>query len=405
MFECMANPDLFKGYKIKIYPTEEQKVFLNRQIELFRYVYNWALGKEEEQYTLYKNGLVKKSFLEVLDLYTLFRDERKEKPWLCEIPTHTAKEAIRNMIRGYKKFFKKASGRPKFKTKKNAKKSFQVRNEPNAFYFDGEYLRISGLKFGDKILCKNHNIPKEGVRYYRCTITFDGFNYWLSLNVERDDSRLIEQRDDVDDTYQDESIGIDIGFRKLAQLSTGQTYYHPDIHVLERRKRLQQSRLAKMRNRRIKAALKAKTKLEEIPISKNEEKLQYQYYKTRSRINNIHYSNYHKITTEIANLYPKRIVLEDINWRNLRRRKNGARSNIKWTPIHLFKEFLTYKCKDRGIEVVLADKFFPSTKKCSNCGNKYNIGSSETYKCPICGFIIDRDLNAAINLSRYGDNL
>lgn len=400
MFDCISNPDLFKGYKIKLYPTEEQKLFLNRQIELFRYVYNWAIQKEKEQYNDYINGQTSKSFLGVLDLYSLLRDERNSHEWLKEIPTHTAKEAIRNALSAFNKFFKKICRFPKFKSKKTAKKSFQVRNESNAFYFDGKYLRISGLKFGDKILCKTHNIPiGENVRYYRCTISFDGYNYWLSLNTEKDTSYLKE----VETEYSHTSIGIDIGFRKLAQLSTGQAYYHPDMHILERRKRLQQSRLSKMRNKRIKESIKARTKLEEIPVSANEKKLQYQYYKTRTRIKNIHLSNYHKITTEIANMYPDRIVMEDLNLKGLRSRKNKASTNMSSTPLYLVREFLTYKCKDRGIELIFADKFFPSTKLCSGCGSKYNIGSSKIYRCPSCGLVIDRDINASINLSRYGN--
>ena len=399
MFDCIANPELFKGYKIKLYPTDEQKTFLNRQIELFRWVYNWAVNKENLQYKKYKNNEVNKPFLYVLDLYNLLKEERQKYDWLKEISSHTAKEAIRNALNAFNKFFKKVCGYPKFKSKKTSKLSFQVRNEPNAFYFDGEYLRISGLPFGDKILCKNHNIPSDkDTRYYKCTITFDGYNYWLSLNVERNMSYLKEQNGST--KYANESIGIDIGFRKMAQLSTGETYYHPDIHILEKRKRQQQRRLAKMRNKRVKAAIQAKTKLEDIPVSNNEKKLQYKYYLTRNRINNIHRSNYHKVTTEIANMYPKCIVLEDLQLKNLRSKKN-KRSGMGNSPLYLFRDYLTYKCKDRGIELVFADKFFPSTKLCSNCGSKYNIGSEKIYKCPTCGLKIDRDMNAAINLSRY----
>ena len=401
MFDCIDNPELFKGYKIKLYPTEDQKIFLNRQIELFRWVYNWVIGVETDRYKMYKNGEIKeKPFLGVLDLYSLLIEERKKKEWLKDINTHTAKEAIRNALIAYKKFFSGCCRYPKFKSKKTAKKSFQVRNEANAFYFDNGYVRISGLPFGDKILCKNNPIPKgDGIRYYRCTITFDGYNYWLSLNVERDTSYLKEIDEPTE--YSEESIGIDIGYRKLAQLSTGKTYYHPDIHVLERRKRHQQSRLSKMRNNRVKAAKQAKTKLEDIPISNNEEKLMYKYYLTRQRINNIHLYNYHKVTTEIANMYPKRIVIEDLKLKNLRSKKKKCKG-IKQTPLYLFRDFLTYKCRDRGIELVFADKFFPSTKMCSNCGSSYKIGSEKVYKCRNCGLIIDRDMNAAINLSRYG---
>lgn len=400
MFDCIANPEKFKGYKIKLYPTETQKVFLNRQIELFRWVYNWVIEKESSQYMKFKNGEATKGFLGILDLFSLLKEEREKIDWLGEIPTHTAKEAIRNALNAFNKFFKKVCRYPKYKSKKTAKKSFQVRNEPNAFYFDGEYVRISGLPFGDKILCKHHDIPTgENIRYYRCTITFDGYNYWLSLNVEKDTSNLYMSNEATG--CEEESIGIDVGFRKLAQLSNGKIYYHPDVHVLVKRKQRQQRRLAKMRNKRAKLAKQARTKLDDVPISNNEKKLHYEYYKTRNRINNIHHSNYHKITTEIANMYPKRIVIEDLNLKGLRSKKNKRRSGMFRTPLYLFREFIIYKCKDRNIELVLADRYFPSTKLCSNCGSKYNIGGDKIYRCPYCNFEIDRDLNAAINLSRY----
>ena len=400
MFDCLADLSKLKGFKIKLYPTEEQKEFLNRQIALFRWVYNWTIDEEKLAYTQFKETGEGPRFINLIALMSKFSALQKseEYSWLKGINTHTAKEAMRNALHAFDCFFAKKSRFPKYKSKKKSNKYFQVRNESNAFYFDGEYVRISGLPFGDKILCKNHPIPKgESVRYYRCTIKFDGYNYWLSLNTEVDRDYLKEHSPTE---YSDTSIGIDVGYRTMAQLSTGQSYYHPNIYVLEKRKRRQQKRLAKMRNNRVNKAKQARTKLDNVPLTANEEKLQYQYYKTRTRIKNIknYYSN--KVSKEIANMFPKRIVMENLRVKNLIRQKHIARLSRE-ISLYRLRTQIEYKCKDRGIEFVLADSHYPSTKLCSRCGSKYNPGNSKIYKCPSCGLIIDRDLNAAINLSRY----
>ena len=400
MFDCIADPSKFKGFKIKLYPTDEQKEFLDKQISLFRWVYNWTIEQEKNVYKHFLETGEGPKFVYIIELAKKFSDMQKseEYSWLRDINTHTAKEAMRNALRAFDDFFAKRCRFPKFKSKRKSVKYFQVRNEANAFYFDGEYVRISGLPFGDKILCKNHSIPRgENVRYYRCTIKFDGYHYWLSLNTDVDKSYL---KDHEPTEYSDISIGIDVGYRTMAQLSTGQSYDHPDLYVLEKRKRKQQRRLAKMRNTRLRKAKQARTKLDNIPLTTNEEKLQYQYYKTRTKIANIKNSYAHKVTKEIADMYPKRIVMENLKIKNLIKQRNTAKL-LYGTLLYRLRVQLEYKCKDRGIEFVLADPFFPSTKLCSKCGSKYDPGNSKTYKCPNCGLVIDRDLNAAINLSRY----
>lgn len=398
MFDCLADPSNLKGFKIKLYPTEAQKEFFNKQISLFRWVYNWTIEQEKNAYDHFKETGEGPKFIYVIQLYEKFTAMQKSKgyEWLKDINSHTAKEAIRNALRAFNDFFAKRCRFPKFKSKKKSNKYFQVRNESNAFYFDGDYVRIPGLPFGDKVLCKNHPIPRNS-RYYRCTIKFDGYNYWLSVNAEVDKSNL---KIHEPTKYNDISIGIDVGYRTMAQLSTGQSYYHPNMHVLEKRKRKQQRRLAKMRNERLRKAKQARTKLENIPLTANEEKLQYQYYKTRTRIANIKKSYSNKVSKEIVDMYPKRIVMEHLQIKNLIKKKHIAKI-LYGTLLYKLRTQIEYKCKDRGIEFVLADRFFPSTKLCSGCGSKYDPGGSKIYRCPKCGLIIDRDLNAAINLSRY----
>lgn len=385
-----ANSEKLRGFKIKIYPTEDQKIFLNKQIELSRWVYNWALEEENKEFE--KTG----KYIALKDLIERFDLVYAAESWLNENIAKRSCEIVLNHVdHAYKSFFKGFTKHPKFKSKKYSKKSFEVRNESNAFYFKGTKVRISGLPFGDMIECKNNPIPKgidDDVLYYRITITFDGYCYWLSLNTEVDKSYLKNHKPT---NYENDIIGIDVGIRKTAVLSNGKEYTlpHRKLKILNNRCRKLKSRIAKMSNARTKHNM-------DIP-SKNEEKLRFKEYQTRNRIYNIKHSFAHEMTTEIANMYPKKIVMEDLSIKTLKKMKHFAKSNPG--ILYDIRVMMKYKCEDRGIEFELADKSFPSSQICSQCGyRKTNIGSKKIFICDCCGLRIDRDLNAAINLSRYG---
>ena len=313
--------------------------------------------------------------------------------WLHDgIQKRTCEIVLRHVDHAFKSFFNGYTRHPKFKSKKYSKQSFEVRNEPNAFYFKGTKVRISGLPFGDMIECKNHIIPtseESSIRYYRCTITFDGVYYWLSVNTEVDKSYL-KNHDETE--YTGKTIGIDLGIRKLAVLSTGQVYKLPvkKINKLVKRNNRQHRRLSKMKNARTK---------HNISPSKNEERLRFEEYKTRKRIQNIKHTFIHQMTTEIANMYPDKIVMEDLSVSTLKKMPWFSKNNPG--VFYDIRTIMKYKCEDRGIEFVLANCNFPSSQICSRCGNMIPKSSSEIVKCKHCGLVIDRDLNAAINLSKY----
>lgn len=375
----------YRRYRIEIFPSDYQKPIIQRTIGLYRYVYNWGIIRCKEDY---KNGqkVILKS-----DLFKKFSEARNSSEFLGMIDLHTGRCALKALFEAYRRFFKKIAGYPRFKTKKHTSKSFQVRNDPNAFYFRDNYVKIPGIE--GMVYCKNHNIPKG--QYYAPTVLFDGYRYWLFVSVKYEDI--------TPDTslLTDESIGIDLGFRKTMQLSNGMSYTYPDLHKLERRKRKLQRNLDKRRAARVRESIRTKTKYEDLPISKNEEKIKYQFYKTQQRMNNIRNSFAHQSTTEIVNLYPKRIVVEDLNIQGIL----GIKAMRKMHDGVAFTRLLhnlKYKCEERRIEFVKAPRFFASSQICSNCGEKHKVGSKETFVCPYCGFTIDRDLNAAINLSRVG---
>lgn len=356
---------------------------------MFRYVYNWALGEEIKSYNE-GNG-----FIGLIDLQKKFGKYRNQTEWLKEIPLNTGREAIRNLINAYDHYFKGHNGFPKFKSKKVVRKSFQVRNEQFAFRFYEDSVRISGLPVHETVKCGHHNMPTDkDAKFHKPTIIFDGYNYWLSVSVEIDtDNEQIE--------LNDYSLGIDIGLRTSLQLSSGESYNLPDNSKLEKRKRRQQSRLDKMRMKRLEESKRTKTKFDDIPMTKNEQKLRYEFYKTNQRMFNRTNSATHLYTKRIVEKLPKRIVVEDLDVEKMIQGSYIGRF-IKPSGFARMLHQLEYKSKERGIEFVKADRFFPSSQICSSCGNRHKQGPSKIYKCPVCGLVIDRDLNAAINLSQYG---
>lgn len=380
-----------RGYKIKLYPSESQKEILNEHINLFRYAYNWALNESIE---FYKEN---KSYIGKTELMKRFSIMRNNNEWMQKLPLHSGRLAIEHLDFAYKKFFKGLAHFPVYKSKKYSKKCVHYRNESYAFNFTEDSVRISGFARNERILCKTHNIPPSKSGYYNCTITFDGINYWLSVNVENVDINP----DYYTDKLTDESIGIDLGIRKFAQLSNGMAYHHPKkLKVLDKRQRKEQSRLIKMRNTRLDIANKAKIKLEDVPLTKNEQKLKIKNMKTKLKQKNIRNSFIHQTTTEIVKLLPERIVIEDLNVSEFKRQKINNRDAIAHSMWYKFRECLSYKCYERNINLVVADRSFPLSQLCSRCGFRKKTSYRE-FICPNCGLRIDRDLNASINLSMY----
>lgn len=381
-----------RGFKIKLYPTDEQKKIFLMHMNLFRYVYNWGL-EQSQKYYMENNEYIGKA-----NLQKLLSEYRNKTPWMQDLPLHSARLALDHLDFAYKKFFSHEARFPKFKSRKTCVQKVHYRNESYAFNIDSNSVRISGFGRGERILCKSHNIPDPIYSgYYNCTVTFDGIDFWLSVNTEIDTSAL------ECNNLIDESIGIDLGIRKFAQLSNGIVYQRPKIlNTIDKRIRKQQSRLSKMRNRRYKTSKQTRTKFEDIPCTKNELKLKDQNIKLRIRRKNITRSFLHQTTTEIANMYPSRFVVEDLNVSEFIRnsKKNNSKSEIYHSMWYKFREYLTYKSISRGIEFVVADRNFPSSQICSCCGF-IKKSSYRTHICPVCGLRIDRDLNAAINLSKY----
>ena len=392
--------EIIRAHKVKLHPTEDQKRLINQFIGFFRYIYNWTIDQEK---LLYKStGKFTKNW-EIHKLFKEMRDGLNDSDPLKKIPLNTANRAINNAVHAFEEFFKKHSRFPRYKTKKTEYKknqlSFSVRGQRLSFYDDG--VAIEGFGYNNHVKCDSDMVPKsENAKYYNCTVINDHEEYWLIVNVKF--SVPFIQEPDPDG----EVIGIDVGLHTMAMLSNGTAYKSPNLSGLLKRVNRQRKRQQRDIYRRVNLAKHTRTKYEDIPKTKNEIKRQDSCRSTIRKIANIQNTYVHQITTEIVNTMPKAIVLENLNVSDMVLKKNRKGRGKKFGDdiyrgrLRTFRNYIEYKAIQRGIEVVFADKFFPSSQICSNCGARHKT-SSRVYKCPYCGFTIDRDINAAINLRNY----
>lgn len=421
--DIKADTNKLLGIKIRLYPDEEQKRLIKEISDLYRFAFNYALmeyiynylGVSKEEFDELRKTM---SFSKIIathsksgnktityfDMCKKFGKFRKENKWLQIIPRNTANQAIKNLYTGYRRFYNKVTKRPpKLKSKKSqhGKQSFSMRSNYLRFTKDGKYVKIEGIK--NPIYCGNtEGIPKgKDKYYYSTTISYDGYEYWLSFKTEI--------YNPIQFFPQEGPIGIDVGMRKLATLSDGTIYKMPNTKKLEKRIRRARSKVDKDTNKRLKECYQAKTKLEDIPKSNRMQKRYNNYRRLNKKYWNIKRTFVHTMTRQIVNRHPSCIVMEDLNvahmidkhYRNLSDNIGGQIYTYLFGEI---KKQIAYKAKRENIPVIYADRYFPSSQICSKCGHRRKPGRSEVFKCPECGLVIDRDYNAALNLKSLAIN-
>ena len=356
-----------------------------------RFAYNWALEQQDKNH---KEG---GKFLSDCDLRKQFTQYKQTNPWLYNISNAVTAQAINDACLAYQRFFKKQSNFPKFKSRKRSKSSFyqngwkikftstQVKIEKIADSTRKNKQKLNWVK-----LSEINRIP-EANSYLNPRVTFDGLHWYISVGVEHpDDSVRVPTNP---------GIGIDLGIKELAVCSDGHTYKNINktdrVRKLEKAKRRQQRQISRKYIMNKNGDKYVKTK--------NIEKAELKLLKKTHKITNIRNDYIHKVTTDIVKREPSFIVLEDLNVSGMMKNKHIAKS-VQQQNFYKLREILTYKAEQAGIKLVIADRFYPSSKLCSNCGAiKHNLKLTErTYLCNNCGLEVDRDLNASLNLCRYG---
>jgi len=393
---------MIKTYKVMLLPNNKQKTKLFECAGVARWAYNWALEQEQINY---KNGGKFTNDRELRKRLTELK-QTEEYKWLNNYSNNITKQAIKDACTAYKSFFESRNKFPKFKSKKRSKQSFYqdtVKIVITETHVKLEKLTTSKKKNKQKLnwikLAEKGRIPTgRNIKYFNPRVTFDGLNWWLSIGVE------IQQ--EVNESLTD-GIGIDLGVKDLAVVSTGQKF--KNINKTAKVKKLEKHL------KRLQRKLSKKYELNKIQTeggehryrkTKNIKKLEFLVLKTQRRLKNIRHNYIHQITTSLVRTKPKYVVMESLNTCGMLKNKKLSKS-IQEQLFYEFKKQMEYKCAWNNIKFILADRFYPSSKTCSNCGNiKSKLSLSErTFRCDECGYEIDRDLNASINLKNYGKSI
>ena len=373
-------------------PNNKQRSKLFANAGIARFAYNWALSYEQTNYEIGND------FMSDCDLRKVFTQLKKtdKLKWLNDYSNNTTKQAIKDACNSYKNFFKGLSKYPKFKSKKRSKPSFYVDN--CKIQFTETHVKLEKIADSTRRnraeanwikLAEHNRIPVSDCKYSNPRVTFDGLNWWLSIGIECDEN--IEQPTN-------QGIGVDIGIKDLAICSNGSIYKNINktkkVKKLNKKKRRLQRKVSRKYLKNKKGSSYCKT----CNIIKSEKEL----LKLNHRLTNIRQNYLHQVTSEIISRKPKFIVLEDLNVKGMMKNRHLAKA-VQEQCFYEFYRQIGYKSIWNNIEFVVADRYFPSSKMCSCCGNiKKDLKLSDrTYVCSECGNTIDRDYQASVNLMRY----
>jgi len=363
--------------KVRLYPSEIQEKKLWQSVGTARFIYNWTLSRQEENYKsggkFISDGILRKELTKL---------KKNELNWLNEVSNNVAKQAVKDACNAYKRFFNGLSDKPRLKSRKKSKKSF---------YNDNVKLKVKENRLVniEKVgwIKTNEQLP-IGVKYSNPRISYDNKYWYISVGIEKE-----EIKEDLTDV----SLGIDLGLKILAICSDGTVFKNINKSNVVRKIEKRLKRLQRQVSRKYEKNKKGK----EYVKTKNIIKLEKCIQQIHRRLANIRNNYLHESTTSIVKTKPYRVVVEDLNVKGMMKNKHLSDA-IRKQGFYEFKRQLQYKCKFRGIELVVADRFYPSSKTCSQCGKvKKDLKLKDrVYKCS-CGLSIDRDLNASINLSKY----
>lgn len=366
---------MIKSFKVRLDPTSEQVSTFKKCFGFNRFVYNWCLNYQKENYDK-GNKFISK--YELKKIAILLKD-KEEFSWMKELPAKILHQAVFDANAAFINFFRKKAKYPRFKSRKNSKQSFW--NPNDAIEFTTRKVKLQ--KIGWVKLKERNHMPLAS-NYINPRITFDGLNYWISAGVEVGEKQ-------ANHAIKTEGIGIDLGVKTLFTVSNGLTQNKPDV-------RKQVKSLKRMQRQVSRLYIKYRGKEKSKNLLKIEKRIRKQY----QRISNYRTDLIHKFTTQLVDSNPEFIVIEDLNVSGMMKNKHLSRAISECNFFEIRRQ-LEYKCAWNGIKLIVADRFFPSSKMCSSCGSiKKDLKLSDRiYSCE-CGLNVDRDLNASLNLKKYG---
>ena len=357
---------MYKAYKYRIYPTQEQAEQINKTIGCARFVYNALLADAKEQYE--KTGKSKIKTPASLKL---------KYEWLKEVDSYALCNAQLNIMTAYSRFYNKKSAFPKFHCKRNSKQSYKTCGNRNKIRLENGKLRLPKIGL---LRIKLHRQYKGKIKSAIIRKTSTN-KYFVSILTEQT-PEVIEK-----DITQEKVLGIDMSFKELAVYSDGTKAKYP-MYFRKAQKKLAHAQRNFSRTQK---------------GSKRHEKARLKVAKVYEKISNQRKDFLEKESTRIAKEYNV-IVIEKLNMHHMANKKIKFGKTVNDISFGMFKEMLRYKLSNNLGQLIEADRYYPSSQLCSNCGFKNiavkNLAVRE-WDCPQCGYHHDRDINAAINLKNY----
>jgi putative transposase len=379
-----------RAYKTELKLNNQERSLLAGCAGAARYVWNWGLRQKIDEYEATGKS---PSYYELHRRLNLLK--KGELIWLYQYAKTIPQESLRDLDRAFVNFFRRVKengqknkggeekpGFPRFKSRKQGKGRFRVWGSIHVADGRIKLPRIGWLRLKEKGYLPTTKVPTSGVKILSATISERGSRWFVSLQVEEE----IAARQATG-----QPLGIDLGINHLAVTSAGQTYENPKA-LKQALKRL--ARLQRELHRRQ-------------PGSRNRAKTRAKIARLHYRISCLRQEAIHQATSAIVartkpdTQRPSVVVIEDLNVKGMMQNRKLARS-IADVGMGEFGRQIRYKCSWYGINLLTADRWFPSSKQCSSCGHRQEALtlSERTYCCPVCGLVIDRDSNAAINLKQ-----
>ncbi|MBR6289154.1 MAG: transposase [Acholeplasmatales bacterium] len=385
---------------IKLYPTFEQARFIDRCIDGYRIVYNWALMTEYMQYEKFNSNTSDKSFLSFYEMCELYRNEfRPNNDFLKSLPDHSMLNAIKDMVKGYESFFRNKSifNKPRLKDGNEYISSYRPRSDVMSFYFNDNYVRIEGLSYKETIETSYHTGEyfKDYIRYYNPIIFRNNRTgeYFLNYVVLK---RKLSNYFVENNIPKSEPIGVDVNKHIMYACSNGLNIYSVDTtrvekHLADINKQVSKDRI---RFEEIK-----KENPDAVPSNNSIKRLE-KRKKIYRHLYNIHKNTAYQGSLQIIRLNPAAIIIEDLDIKKIMSYKYIA-DDLQFYPLGQVQRILKEQANKYDIPIVYAPARFESSNYCSNCGAYKDSQGSKIFVCDCCGARIQRDTNAAINLRNW----
>ena len=425
---------MIKAVRIKLMPNNKQRTRLFQFAGASRFAYNWALDKQMANFYA---GQKLQSDSDLRKEFTVFRNTA-EGQWLQKISNNVTKQAIKDLCVAYKNFFHKQkqkgyvkysnkklaclarvgkkpavydmNGHPKFRSKKREDFRFYQDNVKIQFtktHVKLEQIAASRRKNRQKAnwirLAEKGRIPVNA-KYINPRISFDGENWWLGIGFlvkckgkPMRGLAFVRRQDKSIDT---DGFGIDLGVKDLAVISDGTKVKNINKSLIIKKLKKMRRRLQRQVSRKYQMNKKGERYCKTSSLIKSEKRL----LRISHRLASIRANHVHQATKAIIKRKPSFICLEDLNVQGMMKNRHLS-EKIQEQNLYEFRRQIEYKAHWAKIPVVIANRWYPSSKTCISCGHvKKDLKLSDrTYICPKCGNMIDRDLQAALNLKRYGE--